>query len=78
MPPSTPRSRLASAVNPLAGNLDVDVPNTNPNTNGTFIAYLDNWTVEEETFGAYTQFDFRLRRPSSADLGKHRCPLCRD
>jgi hypothetical protein len=32
----------AGAVNPLAGTLDVNVANTNPNTNGTFIAYLDN------------------------------------
>jgi iron complex outermembrane receptor protein len=62
----------AGAVNPLAGNLDVNVPNTNPNTNGTFIAYLDNWTVEEETLGAYTQFDFRfdeLRMPIAGNIG---------
>ena len=64
--------RAAGAVNPLAGNLDVDVPNTNPNTNGTFISYLDNWTVEENTKGAYTQFDFRwddLKMPVSANVG---------
>jgi iron complex outermembrane receptor protein len=62
----------AGAVNPLAGNLDVNVPNTNPNTNGTFIAYLDNWTVEEQTTGAYTQFDFRwddLAMPIAGNLG---------
>jgi TonB-dependent receptor len=62
----------AGAVNPLAGNLDVNVANTNPNTNGTFVAYLDNWTVEEETTGAYTQFDFRfddLKMPVSGNLG---------
>jgi len=62
----------AGAVNPLAGNLDVNVGNTNPNTNGTFIAYLDNWTVEEETTGAFTQFDFRfadLKMPISGNIG---------
>jgi iron complex outermembrane receptor protein len=62
----------AGAVNPLAGNLDPNVPNTNPNTNGTFIAYLDNWTVQEETLGAYTQFDFRfdeLKMPLSGNIG---------
>jgi TonB-dependent receptor len=62
----------AGAVNPLAGTLDVNVTNTNPNTNGTFIAYLDNWTVEEETLGAYTQLDFRfdeLKMPLSGNIG---------
>ena len=62
----------AGAVNPLAGSLDVNVANTNPNTNGTFIAYLDNWTVEEETTGAFTQFDFRfddLKMPISGNVG---------
>jgi TonB-dependent receptor len=62
----------AGAVNPLAGTLDVNVANTNPNTNGTFIAYLDNWTVEEDTTGAFTQFDFRfdeLKMPISGNLG---------
>ena len=64
--------RAAGGVNPLAGNLDVDVPNTNPNTNGTFISYLDNWSVDEDTTGAYTQFDFRwdeLKMPVSANVG---------
>jgi TonB-dependent receptor len=62
----------AGAVNPLAGNLDPNVPNSNPNTNGTFIAYLDNWTVEEDTTGAFTQFDFRfddLKMPISGNIG---------
>jgi len=62
----------AGAVNPLAGNLDVNVVNTNPNTNGTFISYLDNWTVEEKTTGLYTQFDFAwddLAMPIAGNVG---------
>lgn len=66
---------LAGTINPLAGNLDVDVTNTNPNTNGTFIAYLDNWGVEEETLGYYTQFNFNfsdLAIPISGNVGVRR------
>ncbi len=63
---------LAGTINPLAGNLDPTVANTNPNTNGTFIAYLDNWSVEEKTTGYYTQFDFSfddLPMPISGNVG---------
>jgi TonB-dependent receptor len=62
----------AGAVNPLAGTLDVKVPNTNPNTNGTFISYLDNWSVEEKTTGYFTQFDFAwndLKMPVAGNIG---------
>jgi TonB-dependent receptor len=62
----------AGQVNPLAGNLDVTVPNTNPNTNGTFLSYLDNWSVEEKTTGYFTQFDFAwsdLAMPVYGNLG---------
>ena len=62
----------AGQVNPLAGNLDVHVANTNPNTNGTFRSYLDNWIVEEKTTGLYTQFDFAwddLSMPIAGNLG---------
>ena len=65
----------AGAVNPLAGNLDVDAANTNAGTNGTFIAYLDNWSVEEKTLGYYTQFDFDfsdLPMPISGNIGVRR------
>jgi iron complex outermembrane receptor protein len=63
---------LAGTINPLAGNLDVTATNTNPNTNGTFIAYLDNWSVEEKTNGYFTQFDFafdELPMPISGNVG---------
>jgi TonB-dependent receptor len=63
---------LAGTINPLAGSLDPTVANTNVGTNGTFIAYLDNWSVEEETLGYYTQvgFDFsELPMPISGNVG---------
>jgi TonB-dependent receptor len=62
----------AGQVNPLAGNLDVHVANTNPNTNGSFRSWLDNWTVEEKTTGLYTQFDFAwddLAMPIAGNIG---------
>lgn len=62
----------AGAVNPLAGNLDPFATNTNPNTLGTFLAYLDNWSVEEKTTGYFTQvaFDFPdLGMPLSGNVG---------
>ena len=46
--------------------------NTNPNTNGTFMSYLDNWIVEEKTTGLYTQFDFAwedLAMPIAGNIG---------
>ncbi len=63
---------LAGTINPLAGSLDPTVANTNPNTNGSFIAWLDNWSVEEKTTGYYTQFDFSfgdLPMPISGNVG---------
>ena len=62
----------AGQANPLAGNLDVNAVNTNANTLGTFIAYLDNWSVTEKTRGYFTQFDFAwndLAMPISGNIG---------
>lgn len=62
----------AGAVNPLAGNLDPFATNTNPNTQGTFISYLDNWSVEEKTTGYFTQVQFNfpdLALPLSGNVG---------
>ena len=63
---------LAGSVNPLAGNLDVTVPNTNAGTNNSFIAWLDNWSVSEKTLGYFTQLSFdwdELPVPISANIG---------
>jgi TonB-dependent receptor len=62
----------AGAVNPLAGSLDPNAPNSNPNTNGTFLTYLDNWSVEEKTTGYFAQFGFDfpdLALPISGNVG---------
>ena len=56
-------------MNPLAGTLDPYVTNTNPNTNGTFLAYLDNWSVEEKTTGLLHAVRIRLRASRNADRG---------
>jgi len=66
---------LAGSINPAAGSLDTTVANTNAGTNGTFIAYLDNWSVEEKTLGYYTQIGFEfdeLRMPISGNIGVRR------
>ena len=66
---------LAGSINPLAGTLDPTVDNTNAGTNGTFISYLDNWSVEEKTLGYYTQIGFRfdeLPMPISGNIGVRR------
>jgi iron complex outermembrane receptor protein len=62
----------AGAANPLGSNLDPYVANTNPGTNGTFVAYLDNWSVEEKTNAYYAQFEWsfpELRMPLSGNVG---------
>jgi TonB-dependent receptor len=62
----------AGAVNPLAGNLDPFATNTNPNSQGTFLAYLDNWSVEEKTTGYFTQAQFEFpdfAMPVSGNVG---------
>ncbi|HEY5809548.1 MAG TPA: TonB-dependent receptor, partial [Povalibacter sp.] len=46
--------------------------NPNPNTNGTFQNYLDTWSVEEKTGGAYVQGSFAfedLAVPISGTIG---------
>jgi TonB-dependent receptor len=66
---------LAGSINPLAGTLDPTVANTNAGTNGTFLTYLDNWSVEEKTLGYYTQFGFNfdeLSMPISGNVGIRR------
>ena len=60
------------AANPLAGTLDPYATNTNTNTQGTFLAYLDNWSVEEKTTGYFTQAQFEfpdLALPLSGNVG---------
>jgi TonB-dependent receptor len=62
----------AGAVNPLAGTLDPYATNVNPNTNGTFLAYLDNWSVEEKTTGYFAQLGFNfpsLGMPINGNVG---------
>jgi len=66
---------LAGSINPLAGTLDPTVANDNAGANGTFITYLDNWSVEEKTLGYYTQFGFNfneLPMPISGNIGVRR------
>jgi iron complex outermembrane recepter protein len=62
----------AGAVNPLAGSLNPYVTNTNINTLGTFLAYLDNWSVEEKTTGYFAQLQWEfpdLSMPFSGNAG---------
>ena len=62
----------AGAVNPLAGTLNPFATNTNLNTQGTFLSYLDNWKVEEKTTGYFTQAEFAfpgLALPLSGNVG---------
>jgi iron complex outermembrane recepter protein len=40
--------------------LDAYGPNPNPNTNGSFQAFLDTWEVREKTNAAYVQGSFRF------------------
>ena len=60
------------AANPLAGTLSPYVTNANANSQGTFLAYLDNWSVEEKTTGYFTQAQFSfpdLALPVSGNVG---------